>query len=302
MAASTQKKSTKSKTASKSKTAASKSRSAQKTPQKRPVRREVAGIVLLVLALCTIVSYFKVSAILLDWLALFLKGLFGYGYWMAGPAMLIAGVILLFHRGRPVWLRVICTLLLPLMFGSLVHVLRCKEAFDSSLGILGKLWATGKSLAAGGVLSGLLAVGAVKLLSKVVSVIIFLIVTLVLLMVTFHVTLSSLVERHKSRPRYEEEPEKPLFPELPKRRGEGEKEQPARIDFPLEEEPIRIAPPAEKKEGRFTSFFRHKSETQRTPDQVLTGGEEKPVARKKPLPPAIPAEEPAVETEAEPAE
>jgi len=298
VAASTQKKSTKAKTTSKSKPAASKSRSAKKPAQKRPVRREVAGIVLLVLSLCTIVSYFKVSAILLDWLALFLKGLFGYGYWMAGPAMLIAGVILLFHRGRPVWLRVICTLLLPLMFGSLVHVLRCKEVFDSSLGILGKLWATGKSLAAGGVLSGLLAVGAVKLLSKVVSIIIFLIVTLVLLMVAFHVTLGSLVERHKSRPRYEEEPEKPLFPELPKRKEEDAKEKPARIDFPLDEEPIRIAPAPAKKEGRFTSFFRHKSDAQKTPDQVLTGGvEEKSAVRKKPLPPAIPAEEPIIQPE-----
>ena len=110
MAASTQKKSstTKSqKSTSKSKSSASKSRSAKKPAQKRPVRREVTGIVLLVLALCTIVSYFRVSAILLDWLAVLLKGLFGYGYWMAGPAMLVAGVLLLFHRGRPVWLRVV---------------------------------------------------------------------------------------------------------------------------------------------------------------------------------------------------
>jgi len=300
VASTTQKKSSTTKSKSKAKSTSRNTAAfrAKKASQKRPVRREVAGIVLLVLALCTIVSYFKVSAILLDWLALFLKGLFGYGYWMAGPAMLIAGVILLFHRGRPVWLRVICTLLLPLMFGSLVHVLRCKEVFDSSLGILGKLWATGKSLAAGGVLSGLLAVGAVKLLSKVVSVVIFLIVTLVLLMVAFHVTLGSLVERHKARPRYEEEPEKPLFPELPKRKGEEAKEKPARIDFPLDEEPIQIAPAPAKKEGRFTSFFRHKSDAQKTPDQVLIGGEEeKSAVRKKPLPPAIPAEEPIVQPE-----
>ena len=67
MAASTQKKTT---TKKKGKSAASgKSASSRKTAQKRPVRREVAGVVLLVLALCTVVSYFKVSAILLDWLA-----------------------------------------------------------------------------------------------------------------------------------------------------------------------------------------------------------------------------------------
>ena len=295
MATSTQKKS---KTKKKGTKSASSSR---KAAQKRPVRREVTGIVLLVLALCTVVSYFGVSAILLDGLAGLLKGLFGYGYWMAGPAMLIAGVLLLFHRGRPVWLRAVCTLLLPLMFGALVHALRCKEVFDSTSGILGALWRTGKSLSAGGLLSGALALGAVKLLSKFVAVVIFLVVTLVLLMVTFHVTVSSLVEKHKARPRYEEQPEKekaPVF-ELPKPREER-KEKPARIDFPLDGEPVQKPEPKQEKEGRFTGFFRHKDEEQKTPDQVLTeGGEEKP-ARRKPVP-AIPAEEPAALAEPVPA-
>jgi len=272
--------------------AAGKAASSRKAPQKRPVRREVTGIVLLLLALCTVVSYFKVSAILLDWLAALLKGLFGYGYWLAGPAMLVSGVILLFHRGRPVWLRVACTLLLPLTFGALVHVLRCKEAVESTLGLFPRLWAMGKELAAGGVLSGLLAVGSVKLLSKVVSVIIFLILTLILLMVTFHVTLGSLLERVKSRPRYEEEPEKPPVLELPKHRAEEpkKKEKSAKIDFRLDGEPEECTEPA-KKEGRFTSFFRHKDEAQRTPDQVLTeSAEKKPAEPEKPFIPAIPAE------------
>ena len=63
MAATTQKKSTKSSGAKKSNSSRSQ-KPAQ--PQKRPVRREVWGVVLLVLTLCTAVSYFKVSAIFLD--------------------------------------------------------------------------------------------------------------------------------------------------------------------------------------------------------------------------------------------
>ena len=46
-------------------------------PQKRPIRREVGGVVLLVLALCVLVSYCGVQAILIDLLAELLKGLFG---------------------------------------------------------------------------------------------------------------------------------------------------------------------------------------------------------------------------------
>ena len=72
-----------------------------KRPQKRPIRREVGGVILLVLALCVLVSYCGVQAILIDLLAKLLKGLFGYGYWLAGPAMLLAGGILLLHRGPP---------------------------------------------------------------------------------------------------------------------------------------------------------------------------------------------------------
>ena len=78
----------------------------------------------MVLALCVLVSYCGVQAILIDLLAKLLKGLFGYGYWLAGPAMLLAGGILLLHRGRPVTLRTTCALLLPLLldFGLLEFV------------------------------------------------------------------------------------------------------------------------------------------------------------------------------------
>ncbi|MBQ8851741.1 MAG: DNA translocase FtsK, partial [Oscillibacter sp.] len=78
-------------------------------PAKKPIRREVGGGFLLMLTLCTLVSYFGVSAIFLDALAGLLKGLFGYGYYLAAPAMGLAGVILVRHRGKPVQLRVTCT-------------------------------------------------------------------------------------------------------------------------------------------------------------------------------------------------
>ena len=289
MAATTQKKTTtKSSTAKKNGGSGRAKKPAQ--PQKRPIRREVWGVVLLVLTLCTAVSYFKVSAIFIDWFAALLKGLFGYGYWLAAPALLLAALILLFHHGRPVQLRVTCALLLPVLLGTLGHLLFCKEIFESSLGVLPRLWTSGNALASGGAVSGALAEGSAAVFSRLASIIIFTVLFVVLLMTALRLTVGALIEKHRERPQYEEEPEQPhirMVPVEPPKRRTEEKPKP-QIDFPLDDEPARK--PTEKapeKEGRFTGFFRHKSDQQKTPDQVLS---EKPVKT-----PAIPkGEEPVV--------
>ena len=77
--------------------------------------RLVGGIVCLLLALCVLVSYFNVDALLLTFIAKALKGLLGWGFYLAAPALLGAALIQLRHQGRPVVLRTTCTLLLPLL-------------------------------------------------------------------------------------------------------------------------------------------------------------------------------------------
>ena len=275
MASATQKKS--SSGGKKSASRSSRSASAQgkrksAAAQQRPVRREVGGIVLLVLALCILIGYFGRHALLSDWLSVLLRGLFGYGYWLAAPCMILAGVILLFHRGRPVRLRMTCALLLPLAFGSLAHVVVCRESFDSSLGLLKKLWETGNAMASGGAVSGLLAIGAVAVVFRLVSVVLFAALVGVLLVVALNPTLRILMERHRERPRYEpveeEEEERPRVrpaqQEAVRRRPAGKQQ----IDFPLDDEPPAEAP-EQSREGGFTGFFRHKADQQKTPDQVL---------------------------------
>ncbi len=290
MASTTQKKSTSAKRSSSGKGGSSRSKKPSQ-PQRRPVRREVGGIALLALALCVFVSYVQVSAIFIDWFAILLKGLFGYGYWLAGPALLLAALILLFHHGRPVQLRVACALLLPVLFGTLGQIVRImlrNEAYESSLGILAKLWASGNEMTSGGAVSGTLAIGSSAVFSPLVSLILFTVLFVVLLMVALRLTVGALIEKHRERPQYEEEPERPAIRvtplEAPKRRTENKPQ----IDFPLDDGPVRELEPAQKEPGRFTSFFRHKSDQQRTPDQVLSEGETaKPAEEKKT--PAIPA-------------
>ena len=305
MASSTQKKTT---TKKGSRASTSRTRKSSQ-PQKRPIRREVGGVVLLILALCVVVSYCQVKALFLDWFALLLKGLFGYGYWLTGPAFVLAALILLTHKGRPVQLRVTCALLLPVLLGSLCHMALCEEAYESSLEILKKLWTSGQALTSGGAISGALAIGSTAVFSKVVSIIIFTALFVILLMVALRLTVSAILERHRNRPVYEEEPEEPkpairVVPLETPRRGRDAKPV---IDIPLDEVP---APQPEKEPGRFTGFFRHKSDQQRTPDQVLSdsGGQpgkapevSRPAAERTAVPAAT-AAAPAVPLPIQPAE
>ncbi|MCI9330815.1 MAG: DNA translocase FtsK [Oscillibacter sp.] len=245
-------------------------KSTRKPPQKQPIRREVTGGVLLALALCVFVGYFGVNALFLDFFGKLLKGLFGYGYWLAGPALVLAGLILLFHRGRPVQLRTTCALLLPPLFGTLTHLVFCKKVYEPSFfKMLGAIWNDGVALESGGAVSGVLANGAAAVFSSLASVILFTVLFVALLFVSLRLTLSAFSDWRRTRPQYEEPPEPairvtPVDP--PKRRASGGSKP--QIDIPLDGEERPAKP---ERSGKFTGFFRHKADGQPTPDQVLQG-------------------------------
>ena len=52
---------------------------------KRPIRREVTGVVFLLLALCVLVSYFNEDGWLIMLLPTLFKGLLGLGYYLVAP-------------------------------------------------------------------------------------------------------------------------------------------------------------------------------------------------------------------------
>ena len=141
---------------SRSSTAATKKKSGSRSapPSKRPVRREVGGIVFLVLALFSGVGYVPTDAIFIHLFANLLKGLFGYGFWLIPPAFFIVGLILLLHHGRPVRLRVACMLIVPVAVGVVLQILLCRLTFPSSFGILKELYQSGVGMTSGGVICG----------------------------------------------------------------------------------------------------------------------------------------------------
>ena len=175
---------TKKKTTGSSRSSSSGKRTAKKN-QKRPIRREVAGAILLVLALCLGFSYFQSGAWLLDQPAQLCRSLFGWGYYLVAPALLLGSYILLFHRGRNVASCLVGTALLPVVFGAIMHIALCKEEYVNMDGILKLLWTSGNALESGGAVSASLAIMLVLLVKKVLAMILLVVLFVAFLMMAF---------------------------------------------------------------------------------------------------------------------
>ena len=248
-------------------------------PAYNGMARLIGGIVCLLLALCVLVSYFNVDALLLTFIAKALKGTLGCGYYLAAPALLGVAVIQLRHQGRPVILRTTCTLLVPLLAGVLWHLIFCRTAYELGGGLLPLLWKDGQTLGCGGVVAGGLALGSEALVSKVVSIIIFVVLLLAALLGALHMTPQQAVDKmreYRDSRWDDEDGEDDLldddFEPLPRRRTSSAPEKPVKekpvrkragIDIPLDGEPSAMESGAKKE------FFARKSDTVRTPDQVL---------------------------------
>ncbi len=279
---------------------ASRSRAPAKNT-KRPIRREVGGMVMLLLALIVLVSYFTGDGWLIELIPKALKGLFGVGYYLTVPALLAAAWVLLNHRGRPVALRTACALLTPYLFGGVCHMLFCKLDLSDPAGLFPTLWETGFTLESGGVLSGGTAHGFMAVLGKPASVIVFIVLLLTLLMVVSQVTPAMLAELWREREDYDEED----YPEPPPRRAAPPKKapsprQPAKarsvIDIPLDGKPLGggpAVPPEEALEPKpeRKSFFQPREKEKPTPADVLAAHQEpEPVPDPEPVP--VPPAEP----------
>ena len=219
-------------------------------PERPPIRRQVGCFVLLFLGLIAFVSYFSTEGWLLEGFRKVLRGLFGWGYYLAPAALLWGAVILGFHRGRPVRARLICALCLPILVGSFVHLAVCSRdgLFATSFrhGV-SQLWNLGQipEENCGGVISGMIAIGMKKSIGIVGGFLVLVVAFALMVMQTLNVSMSELADQVKNRPRREYGPEEDEGP------GEDEFFSPEDYLFPLDgSEPIRRkepARPAEKK-------------------------------------------------------
>ena len=91
---------------------AGKKGTAKKPDGRRPFRREIGALVCLGLAVLSALGCFGMKSFFTDLIVDLSKGLVGGGYVILPFCFLLGFIILMFHDGRPVRLRVTCTFLL----------------------------------------------------------------------------------------------------------------------------------------------------------------------------------------------
>ena len=130
-------------------------------PPAPPIRRELGAVVFLFLAVFVVISHYNADGKFIVFFANLIKGLIGWGFWLTMPAFLMAAIILGFHKGQPVALRVTSALMIPIIaaaLGSLFFYTGTTDTADMQA-LTGALFEQGQSLQSGGVIGGLIAIG-----------------------------------------------------------------------------------------------------------------------------------------------
>ena len=129
--------------------------------------RITAAFVFLFLACCTAVSYFVNDGKIILAVREFMSGVLGYGYWACAVCFLWAAFIL-FRGGGRTSVRVLCVLLIPVLFSALVDVFSyTAPSGEFSLSAeTNRLFQSGQSFRSGGVISGLIIYALVAMLSN----------------------------------------------------------------------------------------------------------------------------------------
>lgn len=256
--------------------------SRKSAPQKKPYRREIGGVVCLLMALFGAIGYFKTGEGAI--IALFcnlLKGLCGYGFYVAPPLLLAAAGILLMHRGRPVRLRVAGTVSLPILVGAIIHLLLCKNEYEWGWTLFGQLWTDGRTASCGGVVSGTLAMAFQFAFTTVGAMVILVLLTAVAVLCALRLTPTDILdyirEQRENRPEYDPDdyPEPEERPRRTKQR-EPEPAPPRRsrssaIDIPVDDGPLLA-----KKPTTPVTTVRPKSFFDKVPGVAAPGRRDKP--------------------------
>ena len=232
---------------------------------KPPRRREVMAVICFILAVFSFIGYWNSDGAFIGFFIGLVKGLIGRGFFALAPALLLCAVILTFHRGRPVRSRVICTLLLCVITGALVHLFACKLAYEISFRMFAELWSDGEALLAGGVVSGALTEVFMWLFGRVGSTVVLICATLFLLLIAFNRTIAGIVDAIKRRERREYIPEPEPEYQQPKPRRPAPVKRRRAIDIPLDDDP----PPEQEYIPPPKKHLFENSPRVKTPDQLI---------------------------------
>jgi len=238
------------------------------------------AIVCFILGVFSFIGYFDAEPVFIGFLTGFFKRLVGYGYYALPPALIMSAVILAFHKGRPVLLRTICTLLLTVITGAIAHIFTSSIEYELSFTMLGELWRYGAGLDSGGAISGAVSELFLWLFGRVGATIALIVVAALLLMVAFNATISGLIGAFERRERrqYVPEPEPDYIPGKEPQRHQYRQSRKyshpliplwkkKKIDIPLDEEGKERKPDYFADEPADELY--EKNPRVKTPDEIL---------------------------------
>ncbi|MBR4472196.1 MAG: DNA translocase FtsK [Oscillospiraceae bacterium] len=244
----------------------------------------LGGVIFLILAICSVISYFNTEGSFVAFFSEWVRGLLGWGFYLAAPAFAISAYLLFTCGGKPVGSRVFATVMLPVIFSALSELMLNTE-IRAGTGIwdaVNDLYDLGKVMKSGGVIGGLIANGMNKALSMYGTLPLLVLSFLYCFIVCFWGSLRGLISRitnsHNAYVQYQQEThpiEKAVTANAP---AAGAKKpvkivhtKPDLIDIPLgeEEEELSIGQRVEKaKYGKGTRTVI------RTPPKIISGFDE----------------------------
>lgn len=161
---------------------------AKKTKATSVWERLSAGMLCFLIAMFLLLNLFGVKALVVDFLGGLFKGVVGYGFFISVPVLLFLSYLYLFRTRERITLRVWLALLLPPLFGALLHVFLDTDLYQLSLPGLQDLYFDGQILHCGGAVGGFLSVLFTQLFSSIGAAVIFLLGLLVCLFGALHIT------------------------------------------------------------------------------------------------------------------
>ena len=174
-----------------------------KTPAKDPVAfRSLKAFICLALAVVALIGCFTAEGLFIGFFRRFAQGLVGKGFFFLPVLLLVAALQILMVRDKPITARVMCTLLLSVTAGALIHLFACITEFEWSWKIFGQLYAAGTLPGAegsGGVLGGVFAEVFQHLFNRVGAAVVLIIASLALLLVAMDTTVAAVIRYSRDK-------------------------------------------------------------------------------------------------------
>ncbi len=178
--------------------------------------RYLLAIVCFVLFVVLLVVQLNPQGALVTLLGQFLRGLLGHtGYLILIPVMLLLCFIFGFSGKKPVTVRAVCALLFVFFCGCIAHLVLAPELSGQAWDNVVRLYQTGEAGTSGGVLCGGLTMVMVWLCGDVICYILFIVGAILSLLTSLELSIPSIMEAIRNRPRGDWELEEEQDPEPP---------------------------------------------------------------------------------------